>query len=285
MRQSGWRLTALGLSRTHGANGRRADFTVGVTCTTPGERQSRPSPPEPPAAGRHSAPTPRQCFLPALAFLLCASPGLAQNRSVFVTVGGGVTVPMSSVRANFGTGWNLSLGFVFPVTRTLGLQLDVVHARVSDRTTKVDTADTPIRADQIPVTASHFMDAGTASIRLTPYGQRGRLRVYALAGGGVYYRKVTLASPGAGLVSVCNPWWFVCRPKAVAVSEIAGRRNAVGLGLSAGVGVSCALGPDVSLYLEARLHDILTAPTYTKANGAAERATALYLPISAGIRF
>jgi hypothetical protein len=223
--------------------------------------------------------------LPALTVLLAASTALAQGRAVFVTVNGGVTLPLASVRSDFGVGWNLGLGAAFPVTGPVEIRLEVIHARVADRTSSVDAADTPIRADRIPITASHFMDAGTVSLRVTPPGQRGRCRAYLLAGTGVYYRKVTLSSPGAGLAQVCNPRWFVCETTAVPVSEITGRRNSVGVGVSAGGGLSVALSPEVNLFIEARLHSILSAPAYRMPDGTAERATAVYLPISAGIRF
>ncbi len=219
-----------------------------------------------------------------LALSLLSTTAAAQNRAVFANVGGGLTLPLSHVGDNYGAGWNVGMGFLFPLSSTVGVQLDFLHARVADRTRSVDSADSPIRAEPISVTASHFMDAGTASIRFTPR-QAGRIKAYALAGAGIYYRKVTLSSVGAGLVSVCNPWWFSCSSQPVAVDSVVGRRNSVGVGFSLGAGISFTVNDELTAFIEARFHDILGGPTFVMPDGRTEKATAQYLPLVVGVRF
>jgi opacity protein-like surface antigen len=221
----------------------------------------------------------------ALGLLVLASGASAQGRSVYVSLGGGLTVPLSQVRNNFGNGWNLGMGFLFPVTGAVDVQLDFVHVRLADRSETVDAAGSPVRADQLVITASHFMDAGTASIRFTPARQARRVKAYALCGAGVYYRKVTLTSVGAGLATVCNPWWFVCSGQAVTLDTVTGRRNSVGVGVSVGGGIAIAVNEDVTAFVEARFHDILTGPSFVTPGAGAITATGQYLPITIGVRF
>jgi opacity protein-like surface antigen len=221
----------------------------------------------------------------ALGLLLLASTAWAQDRRVFVQVAGGMTLPLSGVREQFGAGWNLGMGFLRPVSTALSVRLDFLHARVADRRTMLDTSDTTIRAAQVAVTASHFMDAGTASVVFTPPRQPRRFKAYAIGGAGVYYRKVTLTSDGGGLVPVCNPWWFVCNDRAVTIDRIVGRRNSVGVGVSVGAGIAFAMTNEVTAYIEARFHHILGGPAYAVPGGGSKQATGEYLPISIGVRF
>ncbi len=224
-------------------------------------------------------------MLAVLTALGVSSSSSAQERAVFFQIAGGLTLPLASVRQNFGTGWNLDMGFVFPLSKATELQIDVLHARVGDRSSPVDELDAPLRADQLAISASHFMDAGSASLRFTPPRQSGRLKAYAVAGVGLYYRKVTLSSNGAGQVSVCNPWWFVCPGEPVTLDRVVGRRNSVGLGASIGGGISFVVNGELTAFIEARFHHILSGPAYTLPAGGSRRATGDYLPLSIGLRF
>ncbi len=221
----------------------------------------------------------------AIVLLFPAAIASGQDRAVYVQMNGGATLPLGGVRDNFGGGWNLGMGIVFPVSETVSLQLDVMHTRVADQAKAVDSADTPFAASLVSITASHFMDAGTASVRFTPPRQSRRVKAYLLGGVGIYYRKVTLSSSTSGLVAVCNPWWFVCPGQGVTMDQIVGRRNSVGFGLSTGAGVACAVNDDVTVFLEARFHDIIGAPSFAMPGGGTRRATGKYLPVSVGVRF
>ena len=59
---------------------------------------------------------------------------------------------------------------------------------------------------------------------------------YVLGGFGVYDRIVQLTSPGVGFVTVCDPWWYVCYPVAVPVTNILGERSSTDMGIDFGGG-------------------------------------------------
>ena len=226
-----------------------------------------------------------------LAALLLASTPIASaqepvpSRSVWVNASGGFTLLQGvgdAEAGRFGNGWNVGMGFVFPVTPTIAVQADFLHTRVLDLTWPVEA---PVAGSRVAMTASHFMEAGTIDLRYAPARSGRKIAGYALAGGGIYYRKVSLTSAGSGLVTVCNPWWFVCTQGAVPIETVVGRRNSVNAGINAGGGVMFALTDRVAIFVEARVHAILGGPSYAVGAASARPATGRYIPITVGFRF
>ncbi len=219
------------------------------------------------------------------ALVLCligaAPPAFAQDRRVWVDAGAGFTAPGPGVRSSFGSGWNAGMGFSFDLGDAVAVRLDFLHVRLGDRSAQVEgTAP----GHPATISASHFMESGTAAIRIATPARGRRARAYAVAGGGIYYRKVTLTSQDAGSGGVCNPWWLVCIPGPGPTDRVLGRRNSVDPGINVGGGVEIAAGDRASFFIEARYHYIF-GPMFTDSQGAARKASGHYLPVTVGFRF
>jgi opacity protein-like surface antigen len=219
--------------------------------------------------------------LAACVLSLTSSAAVAQQRHVWVTAGGGFTLPVSAVRTSFGTGWNAGMGFAVDVTDHVAVRLDVLHVRLADRARAVPQ---PHPGVSVLVTASHFMEAATASLRFAPRHGSRHIHPYVLGGGGIYYRKVTLTGTGSDLVSVCNPWWLVCPSDPTPVDAVLGRRNSVDVGVTLGAGFTAAGPSKTTVFLEARYHYIV-GPAFGNGQPGSGRADGQYVPLTVGFRF
>jgi opacity protein-like surface antigen len=135
------------------------------------------------------------------------------------------------------------------------------------------------------------MQYGTASL-VVKSPSRARVRPYGLTGVGVYYRPVTVTTPGIGYVpGFCSPWWYYCVPGGfVPVDNVVGDRSSTDFGMVFGGGINIAASEAASVYIEFRYHYIwgpeinpteaesITGTTTRKANGQ-------FLPFTVGVRF
>jgi hypothetical protein len=107
--------------------------------------------------------------------------------------------------------------------------------------------------------------------------------VYGVGGLGAYYRKITLAFPGGGVVTACNPWLLICYPAAVPADQIAGERSTAGGGVNIGGGLNFRTG-DAALFVEVRFHYVWS-PSRSAQSGQSTRVDSEILPVTFGIRF
>jgi len=97
---------------------------------------------------------------------------------------------------------------------------------------------------------------------------------YLIGGIGYYDYELELTEPGAGLVTVCDPWWGICYPVLVPVDEIVGSYGGNDFGLNAGFGFTWPVSRTSEFYVEARYHWI------DKDNGSLQ-----FVPLMVGFKF
>jgi len=225
----------------------------------------------------------------AVASVAIATPSQAQERKIQVNIGGGVTFATGQVHDHLGNGGNFDIGIIFNVTPRIGIQAEYAYSPFGKK--NVPLPGFPIVTDTVPVDAGHHMHQGTFNVIGKLGHEDAKLRPYVLAGLGVYDRIVQLTSPGVGFVTVCDPWWYVCYPAAVPVTNILGERSSTDMGMDFGGGVTFKLGDAAQFYVEARYHYIWgpkaseLAPNGLPPGTEDKNANGSYIPITFGFRF
>ena len=102
----------------------------------------------------------------------------------------------------------------------------------------------------------------------------GRIRPYAIVGGGWYRRTVEFTQPSTGLVTVVDPWWGWVGRVAVPTNEVLGSVSRDAAGLNAGGGISFELSDRTRIFAQVRWHRAFHNPTNTTM-----------VPITVGIIF
>lgn len=193
----------------------------------------------------------------------------AQDKAAKITIGAMAVAPLSGSADNFSMGPGVGLGVAWNVREQFGLKFDLAYARLGARDVAVPLLPSPI--DVKP-----GLSFGSAAFVFR--GPPGRARLYVLAGAGVYHRSVTLTTSGTGLITVCNPWWFVCYAQAVPVDRIIGSRSTTDAGVNVGFGLSAG-----AFFADVRYH-YMWGPTYDTPTGG-QKATGKFLPLTVGVSF
>ena len=208
----------------------------------------------------------------------------AQDKKVFVSLGGGYTMPNAEVKDHLGSGYNFNFGVEVKVTPVIGIEGLYSFNGLGDKRISIPVSGTP---GGTPVPTDFFanmnMQYGTANIVIQK--PAGAVRPYGLVGLGVYYRPIQVTTPGVGYIpGYCDPWWYVCYPGGIVpVENIVGERSSTDFGMDFGGGLNFGV-----IYAEIRYHYIWgpevevpsggTAPTTRKANGQ-------FLQTTFGVRF
>jgi len=224
-----------------------------------------------------------------LAFLLGSSAAFAQGQRVEVNIGGGYTVALSDVRDHLGDGYNVNFGATFNLSETIGIQGEYSFNGLGRKDVRIGLLPQPKEGGSIPTDffADMNMQSGDVNLLFKPK-TAGSARPYLVAGGGVYYRPVTVTTPGVGYIpGFCDPWWYVCYPGGfVPVENVVGQRSSTDLGMDFGGGVDFTLAENVRLYFEARYHYIWGPEVQTSVTGTdTKKANGQFLPITVGLRF
>jgi opacity protein-like surface antigen len=241
---------------------------------------------------RHTA------LLVAFAFVLSASPARAQDpdKPVTVEIGAGYTWSLSDVREVLGDGFNFNIGVTWEASPLIGIEGLYSFNGLGEKDFTFPVTF-PVSATPVdpgvptPFTADMNMQYGTAALVIKS-PTRARIRPYGLTGVGLYYRPITVTTPGVGYVpGFCSPWYYYCVPGGlVPVDNVVGDRSSTDFGMVFGAGVNIAASEAASVYVEFRYHYIwgpeinptaaetITGSTSTKANGQ-------FLPFTVGIRF
>ena len=224
------------------------------------------------------------------AALLAAVPAAAQDvKPVQINVGGGYTGVYGAGKDHVGDGGNFTLGVIFHTKSAVSIQGEYGWNGMKQKQLSLPVYGTPGGSAGVPTDffADANMQYGDLNVILGPHS--GKTAPYAIAGLGVYYRPVTISTPGVGYATVCDPYWYVCYPALVPVENIIGKRSSTDFGMDFGAGVNFHLSDHTSFYFEARYHYIWgpevsntqinpLASGTTKANGQ-------FLPITFGFRF
>jgi len=220
-------------------------------------------------------------FVVLVVALVGARSARAQIKPVTVNVGGGFTVPTSTVSDYFGTGFNFDFGVTFNFDEYLGLQLEYGF---NDLGQKGSGFDLPTEeGDSVHFDLGHRTHDVTA--KLVFHGAGHAAGLYLLAGVGYYHRTVEVTTPGTGSVLICNPWWYICYPAYVPVTQVVGSRSSNDYGINLGGGVSFPMGRSTALYVEARYHYVYGPTVQNPLTGTTQKANGQYFPVTVGFRF
>jgi Outer membrane protein beta-barrel domain len=177
----------------------------------------------------------------------------AQPRPLNFLIGGGFTAPNSEVRDHLGDGYNFNIGVQVNVTPVIGIEGLYSFNGLGDKRLSIPVSIQPIDGIGVPTDffADMNMQFGTGS--LVVQKPDGQVRPYGLVGMGIYYRPITVSTPGVGFVpGYCDPWWYVCYPGGfVPVQNIVGERSSTDVGMGFGGGANFG-----AFFAEARYHYI-----------------------------
>jgi opacity protein-like surface antigen len=233
-------------------------------------------------------------WLLALALVTSVSTASAQDpdRKFSFQIGGGYTWTVSDARDVFGDGYNFQIGGTWEASRVIGIEGLYGYNGLGNKDFSLNVSPTLGGAGvPTPFTADMNMQYGTASV-VFKSPRASRVRPYGLTGVGIYYRPVTVTTPGVGFVpGYCSPWYYYCVPGGfVPVDNVVGDRSSTDFGMVFGGGVNLKATDAASVFVEIRYHYIwgpeinstaaqtITGNTVTKANGQ-------FLPFTVGIRF
>lgn len=222
-----------------------------------------------------------------LVTLVAASPARAQDeKKVHVNIGGGFTVPVSDIRNEFGTGGAFNLGLSIDPSPAVGFQVEYSYNDLSGKDRQINLLPTPVDVVGVNGTISshhtmHYIDFNGT---FRP-GGTSLIKPYGVGGVGAYYRTVSLTTPDVGYTTICDPYWYVCYPTAVAVDRIVGERNSWDPGINIGGGVTIAIGETAQFYVETRWHYVWGPSTTNPATNETLKANAQYFPVTFGFRF
>jgi opacity protein-like surface antigen len=210
----------------------------------------------------------------------------AQDKPVTFNLGAGPFWPSGEVGDRFDTGFTIPVGITANLTDTVGLQFEYMFARMNGPSATLSgTNDNGVPAS-IQLDTNHYMHTGTFNVVVGEQRARGA-GGYAIGGLGFYRRSVQLTTPSVGFATVCDPWWWVCFPVAVPVTQIIGTRSSTDLGFNVGGGVTFG-----NFYAEVRYHYVrgpeFAVPAQLPLPGGQTgnvRATGHYLPVNFGVRF
>jgi hypothetical protein len=227
-----------------------------------------------------------------LVTLVAAAPAFAQggggvyaDRPVHLNIGGGFTMPLSDVSDRFGTGGGFAIGMIVEPQSNIGLQFEYGYNALDGNETQIPLAAAPGLAllTNGVIESHHSMHSLTGN-GIFSTGNEALFNAYAIGGGGMYYRTVSLTSPDLGFTTYCDPYWYYCSPEVVEIDRVLGDRNSWDPGINVGGGVTFNLGTEAVFYVETRWHYIW-GPEFTDADNVVRNANGQYLPVTFGFRF
>jgi opacity protein-like surface antigen len=221
------------------------------------------------------------------AALLSAVPASAQDedRRVNFNVGGGYTITTGEARNHLGDGYNVNVGLIINATKVFGIGVDYTYNGLGEKQVSIPVSPTPGgSATNQNFFANMNMQVIGFNAVIKPK-MEGNVKPYVVAGGGAYYRRVQVTTPGAGYVpGYCDPWWGFCYPGGwVPVDKIVGERSEWSPGIDFGGGVNFKVGDSASVFVEVKYHYIFG--TDYSSGTTTQKSSSSYIPITFGIRF
>ena len=107
-----------------------------------------------------------------------------------------------------------------------------------------------------------------------------------MGGPTIFRRRVQLRTTGSdtGIATACEPQWLQCSADAIGFDRWLGIKESVDYGFNVGAGVTFRTGLTAALVIEARYYYVM-GPTFTSSTGSKESASAMFVPVSVGLRF
>lgn len=207
-----------------------------------------------------------------------APPALAQDRPVTFNIGAGPIIPQGDVADRFDTGVTIPFGVTFNINESIGIQGEYSYSWMDGP----DATITDQNGSPQLLESNHSMHMFNANVIFGP-ASSGVVGGYVIGGLGVYNRRVELTTPAVGLVTICDPYWFVCFPTLVPTDQVIGTRSSTDFGINVGGAITFAR----RFYVEARYHYIW-GPEFERPaalGGGTVKANGHYFPIVFGVRF
>jgi len=213
--------------------------------------------------------------------IAAATPAAGQDKPLSFNIGGGFTVPVGGVTDSLGIGGQVTLGLSYGVKDNVAVAGEYTFSSLGS---KGLTVPQPLIAGGSAVfSGSGWFQYAGGTVQFTPWVS-GKATAYVLGGMGVYHRSVYVTTPATGLVTVCDPSWFICFPTAVTVDKVVGSRGSTDPGFSVGGGVTYKLSNLATFYAEARYHYVW-GPDVQNASGGTTNANGQFFPLTFGFRF
>jgi hypothetical protein len=209
-----------------------------------------------------------------------APPALASDKPFSVIVGGGLTAPVGGVGDSLGKGGQVTLGMDFRIRPNLTVFGEYNFSSLGAKALQIPQ---PLITDVQRFDGNGWYQYGGGGVTFTAW-QSGKSSVYVLGGAGIYYRSVYVSTPATGLVTVCNPAWFICFPTAVTVDQIVAARSTTDPGVNVGGGFTYRVSSLATFFVEARYHYVW-GPDAKTPSGGTTKATGQFFPITLGFRF
>ena len=188
---------------------------------------------------------------------------------------------IGGVTDDLGIGGQVTLGLSYRVNDQVAVTGEYGFSSLGS---KGLTVPQPLIADgSASFSGSGWFQFFGGAVRVTPWVS-GKASAYVLGGMGVYNRSVYVTTPATGLVTVCNPAWFICFPTAVTVDQVVGSRGSTDPGFSVGGGFSYKLSTLATFYAEARYHYVWGPDVQNQAGGTTN-ANGQFFPLTFGFRF
>jgi hypothetical protein len=221
--------------------------------------------------------------------VLADAPAFGQGNPIHFTLSGGLTAPLFSTSSRFGPGGSVSLGLMFDASERVSLQGEWMFINLSGEQKTVPASQSPIITTPgidtgfVEFVSRHEVQYASVNA-IVNLRTNGRAGPYLIAGGGLYYRSISITTPGIGFVAMCDPYWFVCYPSPEPVDRIVGHRTSWNPGVSVGGGFTHGIGESSQFFVEVRWH-FMTGPTIAGPGGSTRRVTGQYVPLTFGVRF
>lgn len=212
--------------------------------------------------------------------VVVASPSSAQDKPLSFSLGGGVTIPVGGVTDSLGTGGQLTVGLTYRVNQQVGITGEYGFSSLGS---KGLTVPQPLTTDPASFSGSGWYQYVGGAVQFTPWAS-GKKSIYVLGGMGVYHRSVYVTTPSTGMVTVCDPGWFICFPTAVTVDTVVGSRGSTDPGISFGGGMTYRISDLATFFAEARYH-YLWGPDVQNQSGGTTNANGQFFPLTFGFRF
>ena len=221
----------------------------------------------------------RTCLASAIVGLgLMAVPALAQDATATFSIAGGVIIPAGDVSDRFDPGFTLPIAVTFNLNERVGVQAEYAYSWMGGPETTI----TPIGGSPTLLESNHSIHNLNGNVVFNAGGS-GAVGGRLIAGLGWYHRSVELTTPAVGLVSVCDPYWYVCYPVPVPVDQIVGERSSDDFGINLGGGATFGR----HFFVDARFHYVwgpeIDVPAF--AGGGTVKANGYYFPITFGVKF
>jgi hypothetical protein len=220
------------------------------------------------------------------AALTAPAPAHAQSsQPVHFIIGGGMSTPLRNVAERFNTGGAFNIGLTFEPDPPFGLQVEYGFNQLNGPEARIPLLVNPLATPSgtALIESHHKVHYFVANAMLHGGGAQ-RFNPYGLAGGGMYYRSVSLTTPDVGITAYCDPYWYYCSAEPVELDRVIGRRSTWDPGVNVGGVVAIRLGDSAAFYIEARWHHTW-GPTFTGLDGVEQRANGDYFPVTFGFKF